>query len=219
VGANRWRADPGLWVLLPVRGEAGGKSRLAPRMDSVERRRLNRRLLAHTVNALARWQGSLERCIVVTSCMRSATSALQAGAQWLREPLPRRGLNAALRRAAQHARRAGAQRIVVLSVDLPYLSPAGLRHLLHAARGGSRVVLAADREGSGTNAMVLDTAAAFPFAYGAQSRAAHVAIASARGWEVSVCSIPELEFDLDTPRDLALLKRHLRRQIGADQVV
>ncbi|MGH8663161.1 MAG: hypothetical protein ACREUX_02730, partial [Burkholderiales bacterium] len=38
-----------LWVILPVRGEAAGKSRLAAVLDPIERMRLNRKLLRRTL--------------------------------------------------------------------------------------------------------------------------------------------------------------------------
>ena len=62
------------------------------------------------------------------------------------------------------------------------------------------VVVAPDRHGSGTNAMLVP-AAAREFAFGVGSLARHLAIAKAHGKQAQVCSHPALAFDLDTDQD------------------
>ena len=44
-----------LWFVVPMRGIARGKSRLAEALDPIERDRLNRRLLGRTLQVIATW--------------------------------------------------------------------------------------------------------------------------------------------------------------------
>ena len=63
-----------IWVVVPVRGILAGKSRLGSVLDGDQRAALNRRLLATTLDAVARWQGGLDRCIVVSPCGETPTT-------------------------------------------------------------------------------------------------------------------------------------------------
>jgi 2-phospho-L-lactate guanylyltransferase len=188
--------------VLPVRGEARGKSRLARLLDRGARMRLNRKLLRHALHTITQWQGTAKRCIVVTACARSGIAARRAGAIWLQEPQPRRGLSRAVAYAVAIAARRGARAMLVLNGDLPLLSPAALQDFVRAADGAA-VALAPDRTRTGTNAVLLTSHARFAFAYGPGSLALHLASAQARGWTVAVCERTELAFDLDTPADIA----------------
>lgn len=196
-------ASARLWVVLPVRGEARGKSRLAAALDRSDRMRLNRKLLGHALRTVAHWQGTAARCIVVTSCARTGIAARRAGAIWLEEPQPRRGLSRAVAYAVAAAVRQGARATLILNGDLPWLSPGALQNLVRTA-DAAHVTLAPDRTGTGTNAVLLALRARFAFAYGSGSLALHIASAQACGWTVALCESPELGFDLDTPADVAV---------------
>jgi 2-phospho-L-lactate guanylyltransferase len=64
------------------------------------------------------------------------------------------------------------------------------------------VVIAPDRHGAGTNA-ILVPASGCEFAFGAGSLARHIMMADARGLRVQICKKPALAFDLDTAEDFA----------------
>jgi len=200
--AEAQRADPALWVVLPVRGIAQGKSRLADTLDAVERVRLNRWLLRNTLRVIGAWQGSLDRCIVVSACARTLAIVERAGAIALREPRPGRGLNGAVAAAASHALRRGCRSLVVTACDLPLLSVEALDALTERPWSRARLTLATDVAGTGTNALHLASRAHFSFAFGTESRAHHVAVARERGWACAVCTHPELTLDIDRGHDL-----------------
>jgi 2-phospho-L-lactate guanylyltransferase len=188
--------------VVPFRGYAQGKSRLATVLDAGARARLNRRLLLSTLRAIARWQGDLHRCIVVSPCRRALLTARRMGATALLEA-PRAGLNPAADRGASHARRRGARGVLILPSDLPDLDPASLAAMTQAARAFRHVVLAPDRKGNGTNALLVAAPGRFELQFGEGSFERHQAQAARRGYGVSVCRRPELAFDIDTPEDLA----------------
>jgi 2-phospho-L-lactate guanylyltransferase len=190
-----------IWSIVPVRGEASGKSRLAVVLDRGERMRFNRSALARTLAALAQWQGGLARCIVVSPCVRSLRAARAMGAIALAEPAPHGGLKRALARALKFARRNGAHRVLVLPADLASPCAGAFERMRKAARG-RHAVIAPDRAGSGTNALWIAPDARFGLAYGNDSFARHLARMRARGWDVAVCADPRLAADVDTPEDL-----------------
>ncbi|MCC7080556.1 MAG: 2-phospho-L-lactate guanylyltransferase [Burkholderiales bacterium] len=196
-----------LWIILAVRGEAAGKSRLAAVLDPSERMRLNRELLRRTLGVIEAWQGSLAHCIVVSPCARARAAAHARGAIALAEPTPRRGLNCAVALGVRRARRQGARRVLILPADLVRLGPGALRAMARNARFGARAAIAPDRGGSGTNALLLATGVRFGFAFGADSFVRHVEALRAHGYAVTVHIDPRLGFDLDTPQDLAAYLR------------
>jgi 2-phospho-L-lactate guanylyltransferase len=65
------------------------------------------------------------------------------------------------------------------------------------------MVIAPDRSGTGTNALLVSAQGPFEFRFGERSFERHLLLAEERGWRVSRCPRPELEFDLDTPNDFA----------------
>ena len=215
--ARRYAGLP--WVIVPVRGEATGKSRLAPALDPLARARLNRSLLRRTLAAIAAWQGTLARCIVVSPCGRSRASARRLGARVLAEPRPRAGLNRAVMLAADRACRLGADRVLVLPVDLARIDAHALRRLAALARGRVRAVVAPDTTGSGTNALLVAARPRFPFVFGPDSLQRHLEHMRERGWEVALCDEPRLRFDLDTPAQLAALRECLRFRHARDAMV
>ena len=191
-----------LWFVVPMRGIARGKSRLAQALDPVERARLNRRLLRRTLAVIATWQGGLSRCIVVSGCAQVMRIAAQAGAVPLVEPRPSRGLNHVVTHAVRRSIRCGARAVVVLPSDLPCLSGDSLDALLDCAAYGIRGVIAPDAERTGTNALLLKTRDRFDFSFGPKSCARHIEAARLHGWRFAICAHPDLALDIDLPRDL-----------------
>ena len=100
----------------------------------------------------------------------------------------------------------GADAILVLPIDLPFVSTDALDAVIDALpAGGPAVVLVADRHGTGTNALVLRPPDVIEFAFGPGSRGAHADLATAAGVPYVELESP-LSFDLDTPDDLVLVE-------------
>ena len=106
----------------------------------------------------------------------------------------------------------GAERALLVPGDCPALDPRELSALL--ADGGD-VVIVPDRHGSGTNALLLEPPTIIPPSFGAGSFARHAALARAAGAEVKVRELPSLGLDVDTPDDLAALRRALETRRDA----
>ena len=192
-----------LWTIVPVRGLATGKSRLAPALNVAQRTALNRELLAHTLTVVGHWCGAPERCIVVSPCMHALAFARKAGAVAVREGARAVGLNRAVRLGVARAVAQGATHVLILPGDLPRVCADALQALVNAAGREKHAVLAPDKSGTGTNALLINVETGFEFAFGASSFAAHQAAAMRAGLTLSIVRHADLEYDLDTPEDLA----------------
>jgi 2-phospho-L-lactate guanylyltransferase len=189
-----------IWAVIPARPLEEGKSRLAAILPPAERLRLNETFFRQTLDVVAGVVGPARTLAVSRSAalLRIAQS-MGVGAFAEQEPY---GLNEALGQAAQAVRAQGAEGILTISCDLPFLVPDDLRALIAAAEEGAGMVIAGDRDGSGTNALVLSPVGAIAYRYGAQSFAIHQAAAGEAKLTTRTIQRIGLAFDVDTPADL-----------------
>lgn len=186
-------------AIVPVRSLEGGKSRLAARLDAEERADLVVRLLGQTIDAAT---PHTERVIVVTADDEIADLVRGTAVETLRQRSS--GLNDALREGADRAAELGAEAVLVLPPDLPFVAAAEVGRIVGAAEGRAPVVvLVPDRHGGGTNALLVAPPGAIDFAFGSMSRPAHIAAAERAGIPLVELDGP-LQLDLDTPEDLLL---------------
>lgn len=191
-----------LAAIIPVGTFEGAKSRLGGSLDAEERHDLVDGLLARTVEtalAVAR----LDDVLVISPDRAVLARAAGLGARTMLQRSD--GLRAGLAEARQDVVAGGADAVLVLPIDLPFVSTAAIDALLDALpASGPAVVLVADRHGTGTNALVLRPPDGIDFAFGPGSRGAHSDLARAAGAPYLEIESP-LSFDLDTPDDLVLL--------------
>jgi 2-phospho-L-lactate guanylyltransferase len=202
-------------AVVPLRDGTSGKTRLAGALTAEDRSRLVATLARHVVATLAD-AGPVARVVVVTAGPEFARAALDAVAgavDVLTQPPGRPGLNAALDVARERLVVDDPEaRLLVVHADLPALTPDDVVALVGA---DGPLALAPDRTGPGTNALLLDRPAGFPFAFGAGSLAAHRAEARRRGWEPVELDRPGLTVDLDTLHDWAVLPEPVRARVVA----
>ncbi len=207
VGRSRGTA-----VVIPVRGLEGAKSRLGEVLDAEERRDLVERLLRGTVSTSLATPGVTE-VIVISPDTEALDVAAGAGAHPIAQRS--RGLNPAIVEA--RAAIPPDARMMVVPSDLPAVTPATLGAVLHAAdaAGPPCVVIAPDRHGRGTNALLLDPPGVIDPAFGGDSRAAHAWLASSAG-AAFVEVEGDLGLDLDTPDDLLLAGKTAPEVLGVE---
>ncbi len=184
-------------VIVPHRGLAAAKTRLAPVLTVEERSDLAARLLGRVLHmALI----ALPDVVVISPSAALAPLVEAAGA---RLAVQRgMGLNEGLEQARDVAVADGITTLVVLHGDLPSLTVEDVTALADAIRGASGVAIAPDRAGTGTNGLALRPPDVMRFAFGTGSRAAHEAAALEAGVTPVIVQRPGLAFDLDTPDDL-----------------
>lgn len=195
---------PRIVAIIPVGSLDAAKTRLGGALDAEERRDLVTRMLERTVAAVMATPGIAE-AIVVSPDPEALETAAAGGARTMRQRT--QGLNAGIRAARDDALAGGADGVLILPIDLPFVSADLLHGLLGVAADGEGpvVVLVPDRHSRGTNALFISPPEAIDVAFGGDSRAAHAARAAAAGVQYMEVD-SDLGIDLDTPDDLLLLE-------------
>jgi 2-phospho-L-lactate guanylyltransferase len=192
-------------AIVPVGALEGAKSRLGGTLDAEERRDLVDRMVDRTVRAALATPGIAET-LVVSPDREALGAAASLGARTLLQRS--QGLNRGLGEARDDALAGGADAIVVVPIDLPFVSPDALAELiapLAVVPERPLVVLVADRHARGTNGLVLAPPDAIEFGFGGDSRAAHAACAADAAARYVELDGP-LSVDLDTPDDLLFVE-------------
>lgn len=185
-------------IIVPHRGLAAAKTRLAPVLDHDERIALARTLL---IRVLGVARQAVDDVVVISPASELGPIVTEAGARLAVQH--GMGLNAGLDEARETALADGVERLVVLHGDLPNLAPDDVQALLQSAADEPSVAIAPDRLGTGTNGLALRPPGAIGFHFGTSSFAAHRSEAQAAAVEPAIVMRPGLAFDLDTPEDLA----------------
>ncbi|HEX2851095.1 MAG TPA: 2-phospho-L-lactate guanylyltransferase [Acidimicrobiales bacterium] len=180
-------------VLVPIKGFADAKGRLAPALPAAERETLARRLAAGVVGAA---HAAALEVLVATDDDDVAAWARELGASlvWTAGL----DLNGSVAAGIDEAARAGVPRVVVVHADIP--SPGRLPDV--ARLPGTTLV--PDRRDDGTNVLSLPAACGFRVAYGPGSFHRHLREAHRVGAAggVRVWREPGLGWDVDVPADL-----------------
>ena len=203
-------------AIVPVRGQSSGKTRLAPVLGAPDRAALVESMAWHVVSTIQA-AGVADLTVIVSrdESFRFSSHDAPAGIEYIVQPDHPRGLNAALDFGRQWALGNGADRLLVISADLPFLETADVHELVDRQ---APVVIAPDRFAAGTNALVLgdprrrlrDVAREFTFHFGDGSFRDHLAEAKRFSVTVDTASGPGTSFDLDTPEDWSRLPAHVR---------
>jgi 2-phospho-L-lactate guanylyltransferase len=208
---------PRIAAIIPVGTLDGAKTRLGDALDAEERRDLVEGLLARTVVA-ALAVDRLDDVLVASPDGDVLHRASELGARTLRQRS--RGLNAGLREARADVVAGGAAAILVLPIDLPFVTAEAVASVAAALEPMAQdptpaVILVPDRHGAGTNVLALRPPDAIDFAFGPSSRRAHRAAAETAGATYTELGGP-LTVDLDTPDDLVFVESTETEGIGVD---
>ncbi len=199
--------SPKPWALVPAKGFARGKSRLAPLLGAAEREALAHGFFAHMLDVLGA-SDVLGSAMIVTDCEVVAELARRRGALAVRDEAS--SLSGIVDAALVRIHGLGPRGVLVFMSDLPDIAPRDVRDL---ARGIEEldVVVAPDLRQEGTNALAIAPSRRFPTCFGhADSFARHLARASALGLRVKAHASERLGFDVDLPSDLISLRNRNR---------
>ncbi|WP_307040586.1 2-phospho-L-lactate guanylyltransferase [Agromyces ramosus] len=155
-------------VVIPVKGPAEAKTRLAASVPPTTRVELARAFALDTI-AAALAARRVSRVIVVGD-----DASLAGGADYLAEPQERQGLPAAIRHGIDHARSTEPVPVAVLLGDLPALTPDELDAALDAAVGHP-LAFVRDADGTGTTLATAMAGIRFEPRFGLDSAALHAA--------------------------------------------
>jgi len=211
-----------IWALIPVKSLLDSKRRLARLLPAEQRAALIRGLLLHELNVL-RQVSAIDNVLVISSDPTVWRTARQNSAL-VEEERESRGLNVAVARGVAAATEMGASAVLILPVDLPFITVSDVNLMINTGLGKIRrnldhavtpanngflsidqldsvMAICSDREGEGTNAIFLNSAQEFTFHFGPRSFESHIQEAQERGITARVVSAPGLSFDLDNEND------------------
>jgi 2-phospho-L-lactate guanylyltransferase len=194
-----------LWAIVPVKPLRRGKSRLAGTLSEEERTTLNQGLLEHTLKTLSALK-EIEQVLVVSRDPQALTIARNHGARTVRED-GQPQLNTALKRATVVAQVYATRGVLVLPADLPLLTAEDVQTLIEKATDPPVVVIAPDRHGKGTNALLMSPAGLIEYDFGEDSFQRHCGRARKAGARLEIVNLPSLGLDLDLPEDLELIRK------------
>lgn len=191
-----------IWAIIPVKPFNRAKSRLAKVLAPHQREALAEKMLRHSLEVVTNVR-EITGVMVISRDTKVLGLARDFGAHTVQESgVP--DLNPALLRASQVVGAQGAEGVLVLPADLPFVATEDIRELIHLGRYLASVVIAPDRNNDGTNAMLVSPPGLIPFSYGPGSFQRHMQLAESAGATVKVYRSERLALDIDTPTDLAL---------------
>ncbi|MEO5887800.1 MAG: 2-phospho-L-lactate guanylyltransferase [Anaerolineales bacterium] len=192
------------WAIVPVKPLRRGKSRLAGILTEDERTDLNRTLLQHTLQVLSELR-EVDEVLVVSRDPQVLTIARNYGARTVRED-GQPELNTALKRATVIAQVYATRGVLVLPADLPLISREDALALVERATDPPVVVIAPDRHGKGTNALLVSPAGLIEYDFGEDSFQRHCDLIKKAGARLEVVNLHSLGLDLDSPEDYEIIK-------------
>lgn len=181
-------------AVVPQKSFASAKARLRPVLPDGERARIVETMATHVIDTLV--------SVLPTAVVSDDPDVLalaEAHGAW---PIVESGggLNSAVADAVWEAQGLAVHTLAVVAGDLARLDVDDVYALLRLpSRPG--VVVAPDRSGTGTNALVLSPPEAIPLRFGPNSMRAHVAAAYRANLPVRVLRRPGLQLDVDTADD------------------
>jgi 2-phospho-L-lactate guanylyltransferase len=185
-------------ALIPVKSLTFAKSRLADHLNLQQRQNLVLDMLHHVLRVLLASE-CFTQISVVSPDPRVLALVHSWKAQALAEEVP--GHNEALHAAALRERRAGTEALLTISADLPLLHVDDIRALLELSEQHD-VVLAASRDGTGTNALLAHPPLALPYLFGSHSLQRYQLRAKRQEVSCAVWNSIGLALDIDTIDDL-----------------
>jgi 2-phospho-L-lactate/phosphoenolpyruvate guanylyltransferase len=195
-----------VWAIIPVKPPTESKSRLAHLLSSAARADLICGFLQNTLAVLQQVDG-VTQILVVSSDPLVWAIARRNGVVLLEEERPFT-LNNAVTQATHYAAAHGAQAVLILPADLPFLQASDVQRLLdRLVTNPSTLVIAGDERAAGTNALLIAPPVGFAFHYGPGSFQAHLLEAHHSHRTSHVIHSPGLQFDLDTETDWQFYQR------------
>jgi 2-phospho-L-lactate/phosphoenolpyruvate guanylyltransferase len=203
-------------AVVPVKGLAEAKKRLASHLGSEERRSLVLAMLNDVLHALDR-ANLFGQVIVVSPDSTVEHEAEKNHSRFVRQSGV--GLNAAVRQVTKMVVEEGASSLYSVLGDVPLVEPSDFEELHHISRGKPRVVLSPSLKG-GTNVLARTPPEIIDSEYGRWSYAKHLRTAQKKGVLVYSVSNARLSLDIDTLDDLRTLRqRDPMGRTGAGRLV
>lgn len=191
------------WALVPLKRFDAAKTRLSPFLSSDQRQKLVLAMARDVLTCLKNCD-DLGGIAIVSAEPAIEKLSQQFGATWIKETREE-GLNAALTMAVQTLADAGVQSVLCIPGDVPLITPDKISTILVGHQSAPAITLVPASNSSGTNAILCSPPTVVPFCFGEDSYQQHQRTANLAGINTRSLKLPHVDFDLDTPSDLAQL--------------
>jgi 2-phospho-L-lactate guanylyltransferase len=191
-------------ALIPSKGFANAKQRLAALLGAAEREMLAAAMLRDVLRETLAARG-LESVYVVTGNSAVSDIATSLGANVIMEP-QEKGETEAVMPALLDLERYGVEGALVIPGDIPLLRAADIELLLaHASRHDGLspyALLVPSHDRMGTNALLLSPPGVIGLRFGYDSFSYHLGQVAAKEMPLRVVENERIALDIDEPRDL-----------------
>jgi len=194
-----------VWAIVPLKNIRHAKQRLAPLLTPDERSQLMLAMVRDVLRALTQSEG-LTGILLVSRAPEAAALAREFDIELYAEPA-----GADLSEAVQAAggyliANRHARGTMIVPGDVPLITPSDVRTLL---ADHSRLTLAPDSEGDGTNCIVSSPPNLIRYRFDGHSFKPHVEAAYAIGITPCIVRNEAFGIDVDMPRDLRRVLEHM----------
>jgi len=193
-----------MWALIPINDFSGSLSRLSEHLNRDQRKEMTQILATQVIEALYSVQ-SIEKIVVLSNERQWLKSFDNQKIIILKDPEIKK-LKAKITHAANWIQSQGADQMLYLSVDLPFVQEKDITKFITEHQGGLSIVKA--HKENGTNALILDFPAILEFQFGVNSFDKHLATAKAQKINTKIVEIKNLSLDIDTWDDLQEFKNN-----------
>lgn len=185
-------------IVVPVKSPELAKQRLSPALNHQQREVLAKHLYQYTLCYLQQHFSDYD-LLVVSEDSEVLAKAESLGCIPLRQT-EGRGLNAAMEQAASEVCRLGYNSLLMLPIDLAFLTEQELSQVIQ--RGKDQDVVVAIANDGGTNALLVQPPNGIRFRFGLDSARAHQREAMKANLKFSALALPLMALDIDQEMDL-----------------
>jgi 2-phospho-L-lactate/phosphoenolpyruvate guanylyltransferase len=202
-----------MWAVVPSKQFGAAKKRLAALLSEAERVALAEVMLRDVLAAL-QGSGVVDGIVVVSKEPAAQRLANEYAAHYVQET--ESDLSLAVAQGGAFASAHGALTMLMVPGDVPLLCASEIQVLVAQHRPGRTLTLVPDREGTGTNGLVVSPIDLIKFSYGVNSFNLHREAGNATNAQVVSVALEGLSLDIDTPEDVRTLMAYDRASATFD---
>ncbi len=192
-----------MWAIVPVKDLAGAKARLSPVLSADERRGLFCAMLRDVLVVLADTP-SLDGIALITRDPAAEVLARRFGAEIITEDQNSGQTNAVAHGVSQLIAR-GVADIMQVPGDVPLATAVEFEQVIAAHLPAPAMTIVPARDQQGSNCIICSPPDSVALRFGDNSFFPHLEAAHRASIQPTICTLPGLGLDIDTPDDLAEL--------------